>query len=74
MKTTLDLKTVFGFLVRTAIAAAGGGLVQSGDLDPANIDTVAGAATIVAITAWSWFQKRQAAKKLALAKASAPVY
>ena len=69
MKNKVELTTLGGLLVRAAVQAIGGGFVASGTLDGAQTETISGAVLIIASIAWSWFQKRQAAKKLASAQA-----
>jgi hypothetical protein len=69
MQNKVSLTTLTGLIVRAAVQAIGGGFVASGTLDGAQTETISGAVLILASLVWSWFQKRQAAKKLASAQA-----
>lgn len=55
----MDLKTIFGLLVRHALTIAGGVLVQKGTIDAADVDTIAGAGAIVVGIVLSVINKRK---------------
>ena len=65
-------KEIVSGIVRSGLAAFGGWLVSNGyasSEDAANLATngtaIAGAVTVVATAAWSWWSKRRAAKAVA---------
>lgn len=60
MEKTVTPTVVIGLLVRTALAAIGGSLVDN----PDNLETLTGAGVLLVVAAWSWLQKKRIAKQL----------
>lgn len=60
MEKAVTPTVVIGLLVRTALAAVGGSLVDN----PDNLETLTGAGVLLIVAAWSWIQKKTQAKKL----------
>jgi membrane protein DedA with SNARE-associated domain len=53
----------FGGLVRTLGAAAGGWIIGNGWLTASDFQAVLGGVVVIAVAAWSWWQKKNAAAK-----------
>lgn len=60
MKNNVSIQSVVGLVVRHTIGAVSGGLVTSGVVTGDQVETVAGAVTIVVVAVWSYLQKRNA--------------
>lgn len=53
-----------GGFVRTLVASAAGGLVANGLVTAEQVQTIAGAAAVIAVVAWSLVQKKLFAAKV----------
>jgi len=70
MVNNMDVKEIVFGLVRHVLTAGGVYLVNAGQLEMAQVETLVGAALTVFGVAWSVWQKKKAGEKLADAVAA----
>ncbi|MDH5452228.1 MAG: hypothetical protein OEX14_02640 [Paracoccaceae bacterium] len=58
----METKTLIGALVRHLLGIAAGGMMTNGLVTASEVETVAGAISAIVVVAWSFWQKKQAAK------------